>query len=95
MSMCASVCVCVCVQACVCVCASACVCAIVCASMCVCVCVGGGGGLETGATSLEQTEKKSFSFETYKQQGFRLTFCTGFTGAAQKLGAPKFSYRQY
>ncbi len=52
-------------------------------------------GLETGATSLEQTEKKSFSFETYKQQGFRLTFCTGFTGAAQKLGAPKFSYRQY
>ncbi len=63
----------------------------VCACVRACVC-GGGGGLETGATSLEQTEKKSFSFETYKQQGFRLTFCTG---AAQKLGAPKFLYRQY
>ncbi len=78
--------VCACVRACVCVC----VCASdrVCEHVCVC---GGGEGLETGATSLEQTEKKSFSFETYKQQGFRLTF----TGAAQKLGAPKFSYRQY
>ncbi len=29
-------------------------------------------------------------------QGSRLTFCTGCTGApAQKLGAPKFLYRQY
>ncbi len=91
----ACVCVCVCKRVCVCVRARVCVRSCVRACVCVCVCVGGGGGLETGATSLEQTEKKSFSFETYKQQGFRLTFCTGFTGAAQKLGAPKFSYRQY
>ncbi len=70
--------VCVCVvgkRVCVCV-RAACVCAIVCASMCVCVVWwGGGGGVGTGATSLEQQLRKRASLLKHnKQQGFRLTF---------------------
>ncbi len=58
---------------------------------------------ETDGETMHLKHLKS-SFWNMYTQGSRLTFCTGCTGApnffflgvpAQKLGAPKFPYRQY